>query len=172
MTRRAAATRSRVRCPRRGMILALLSIAASCPALADVARLDDSASPRAQVRSDFARAKVIGERLLEVPLGLIEYRLATGPHVGRRARIFYVIPAMVPGLRSPVGMQVQWRGHGIFAGGSGRPGDRVQVWNGVVRAPWMSEIFELTVLVDPSELRLPKGSALSFESYFEIETLP
>lgn len=139
---------------------------------AEVARLDDSTSPQSQVRSDFARARVIGERLLELPMGRIEYRLAMAPHLGRRARIFYVIPAMVTGLRSPAGMQVQWRGNGVFADGTGRPGDRVQVWNGVVRAPWMAEVFDLTLRIDPAELRLPRGSALSFESYFEIETLP
>lgn len=144
----------------------------ACPGHAEVARLDDSASPQAQVRSDFARARVLGERLLELPLGRVEYRLATAPHVGRRARIFYVIPVMVPGLRSPVGMQVQWRGNGLFAAGAGRPGDRVPVWNGVVRTPWMTEALDLTLHIDPAELRLPRGSALSFESYFEIETLP
>lgn len=84
----------------------------------------------------------------------------------------YVIPALVTGLRSPAGMQVQWRGNGVFAGGTGRPGDRVQVWNGVVRTPWMAEVFDLTLHIDPAELRLTRGSALSFESYFEIETLP
>ena len=57
-------------------------------------------------------------------------------------------------------------------GGSGRPGDRVQVWNGVVQTPWMNETFDLTLRVDPRELRMPAGSALSFESTFEIETLP
>ena len=83
-----------------------------------------------------------------------------------------MIPALVTGLRSPAGMQVQWRGNGVFAGGTGRPGDRVQVWNGVVRTPWMAEVFDLTLHIDPAELRLTRGSALSFESYFEIETLP
>ncbi|MGQ8881513.1 hypothetical protein ACUTR7_28620 [Delftia sp. NA_296.1] len=149
-----------------------LAWATALAAHAEVARLDDSASPRSQVRSDFARARVVGERLLELPMGRIEYRLAMAPHVGRTARIFYVIPALVTGLRSPAGMQVQWRGNGVFAGGTGRPGDRVQVWNGMVRTPWMAEVFDLTLHIDPAELRLTRGSALSFESYFEIETLP
>ena len=59
-----------------------------------------------------------------------------------------------------------------FASGSGRPGDRVQVWNGVVQSPWINETFELTLRIDPRELRMPSGSALSFESFFEIETIP
>ncbi|MDN6884123.1 hypothetical protein QMO14_11000 [Variovorax sp. CAN2819] len=150
----------------------LLCTAALHPARATIARLDDSASPRAQVRSDFGNAQGMDGNMLVLPLGRVEYRLATASHVGRRARIFYVIPAMVAGLRSPAGMQVQWRGNGVFASGSGRPGDRVQVWNGVIQSPWMNETFELTLRVDPRELRMPSGSALSFESFFEIETLP
>ncbi|HEX7867458.1 MAG TPA: hypothetical protein VF555_21040 [Variovorax sp.] len=150
----------------------LCGAALVAPAWAMVARLDDSASPRAQVRSDFSNAMGMDGNMLVLPLGRIEYRLSMAPHVGRRARIFYVIPPNVAGLRSPAGMQVQWRGNGAFASGSGRPGDRVQVWNGVVQAPWMNETFELTLRIDPRELRMPAGSALSFESFFEIETLP
>lgn len=153
----------------RWIALLLLSPAA---AWALVARLDDSASPRAQVRSDFANAPAMDGNLVVLPFGRIEYRLATAPHLGRRARIFYVIPPAVAGLRSPAGLQVQWRGNGAFASGSGRPGDRVQVWNGVVQTPWMNETFDLTLRIDPRELRLPTGAALSFESIFEIETSP
>jgi hypothetical protein len=139
---------------------------------AQVARLDDSASPRAHVRSDFSQARGMDGRMVVQPLGRIEYRLATAPFLGRRARILYVIPALIPGLRSPAGMQVSWQGGGAFSSGSGRPGDRVPVWSGVVPSAWMTETLDLTLRIDPYELRLPSGSALSFESYFEIETLP
>lgn len=142
------------------------------PAGAAVARLDDSTSPRAQVNADFRNAQPIDGTSFNLPFGRIEYRLATAPYVGRRARIFYVIPAGVPGLRSPAGLQVQWRGNGAFASGSGRPGDRVPVWSGTVATAWMTETFELTLRIDPRELRLPSGASLSFESIFEIETLP
>ncbi|MET3178527.1 UNVERIFIED_ORG: hypothetical protein ABIC43_001681 [Variovorax guangxiensis] len=161
-------------CLRRSTAAAALLCGAAlvAPAWANIARLDDSTSPRAHVRSDFSNAQAMDGHVVVLPLGRIEYRLAMTPHVGRRARIFYVIPANVAGLRSPAGMQVQWRGSGAFASGSGRPGDRVQVWNGVVQAPWMNETFDLTLRIDPRELRMPAGSALSFESFFEIETLP
>lgn len=145
---------------------------AAVAAWAQVARLDDSASPRAQVRGDFSSAQGMDGNLLVLPFGRVEYRLATAPYTGRRARIFYVIPPAIAGLRSPAGLRVDWRGSGAFASGSGRPGDRVQVWNGVVQTPWMNETFDLTLRVDPRELRLPTGAALSFESTFEIETLP
>lgn len=162
--------------PRR--LAALLSCAGACllglasPASALVARLDDSASPRAQVNGDFRNAQSMDGDFLVLPFGRIEYRLATAPYVGRRARIYYVIPAAVAGLRSPTGLQVQWRGNGAFSSGTGRPGDRVPVWNGIVQAAWMNETFDLTLRIDPRELRLPTGASLSFESIFEIETLP
>lgn len=150
----------------------VVCLGTAAAAWAQVARLDDSASPRAQVRGDFSSAQGMDGNLLVLPFGRVEYRLATSPYVGRRARIFYVIPPAIAGLRSPVGLRVDWRGSGAFASGSGRPGDRVQVWNGVVQTPWMNETFDLTLRVDPRELRMPSGSALSFESTFEIETLP
>jgi len=142
------------------------------PAWGMVARLDDSASPRAHVNADFRQAQMVDARTVSLPFGRVEYRLATAPYIGRRARIYYVIPHAIVGLRSPAALQVLWRGSGTFASGSGRPGDRVQVWNGVVQGPWMNETFDLHLRIDPRALQLPPGSALSFESTFEIETLP
>ncbi|MDN8910310.1 hypothetical protein Q0O53_13675, partial [Staphylococcus aureus] len=83
---------------------ALLYGATLLPAGAQVARLDDSASPRAHVRSDFSQSRGMDGRMLVQPLGRIEYRLAMASFLGRRGRIFYVIPALIPGLRSPAGM--------------------------------------------------------------------
>jgi hypothetical protein len=150
-----------------GLLLGL-----ALPASALIARLDDSTSPRAQVSTDFRNAQPIDGTSFNLPLGRIEYRLATSPYIGRRARIFYVIPAGIAGLRSPAGLQVQWRGNGALASGIGRPGERVPVWNGTVAAAWMIESFDLTLRIDPRELRLPSGASLNFESIFEIETLP
>lgn len=158
---------------RRDLGLAALAalLTAALPARAVVARLDDSTSPRAQVGIDSGTARAVDGMLIDLPFGRIDYRLATAPHAGRRARIFYVIPAGIAGLRSPAGLQLRWRSSGIFASGTGRPGERVPVWNGVVQTPWMNESFDLTLRLDPREVRLPTGGALSFESTFEIETL-
>ena len=76
---------------------ALLLLALAPPAGAGVARLDDSASPRARVDTDFRRAQPVDGIRFDLPFGRIDYRLATAPYVGRRARIFYVIPAVIPG---------------------------------------------------------------------------
>jgi hypothetical protein len=145
-------------------------------------RLDDSASPRAVVQS----RQVLSERGLPldrpdggpppvfgiVHFGRVEYRLATAAYVGRRARIHYVVPPLIPGLRSPTGLRVEWRTQGLFSNGTARAGERVLVWTGMVREPFMTEAFDLTLQVRLSELALRANAPLAFESYFEIETLP
>ena len=151
---------------------ALAACLMASTANAQIARLDDSTSPRAQVSADFRQAQMVDAQTLNLPFGRVEYRLATAPYMGRQARIYYVIPPAVAGLRSPASLQVQWRGGGTFQGGAGRPGDRVLVWSGVVRAPWMTETFDLQLRLDPRQLQLGQGGSLSFESYFEIEIQP
>lgn len=148
---------------------AWLALAAAA-ALGQAQRLDDSASPRALVQVDLARAQPLDAQTLRVPLGRIEYRLATAAYQGRRARIFYVVPPQVQGLRAPGDLRVDWRGSGLFAAGSARPGMRVPVWTGVVRGPWMNESLELDFVLDARGLR--GGVPLSLESFFEIEVLP
>jgi len=165
-----AASLRRTHCPVLALALAF-GAGLPAPAGAQVARLDDSASPRAQVSADFRRAQMVDAQTIALPFGRVEYRLATAPYVGRRARIYYVIPPAVAGLRSPSGLQVQWRG-GIFQSGSGRPGDRIPVWNGVVQTAWMNDAFDLQLRIDPRQLLPGSGSGLRFESYFEIEVLP
>jgi hypothetical protein len=115
---------------------------------------------------------MLDNQTISLPFGHVEYRLATAAYVGKQARIYYVIPLAVAGLRSPTGMQVQWRSSGQFQPGMGRPGDRVQVWTGVVRAPWITESFDLQLRIDRRELQMGQGGNLRFESYFEIETQP
>jgi hypothetical protein len=155
----------------------LLLAALALPASAQVERLDDSASPRAHVQAGLDDSGIVRpgtpiSPIARASFGRVEYRLNTARHVGRRARIFYVIPAGVPGVRTPNAILVQWRSQGLFASGQGRPGERIQVWNGVVREPWMTEGFDLSWQVDLRELRLARGMRLGFEAYFEIETLP
>lgn len=152
-------------------------IAAPRPALALVERLDDSASPSAQVRAQEDNSPVTAPNsapspIVQIAFGRVHYRLATARYVGRQARIYYVLPMGIPGLRSPAGLQVSWRTNGLFASGSGRPGERVPVWSGQVRDAWMTEALDLTWQVDVREVRLTRGMPLGFEAYFEIETLP
>lgn len=150
----------------------VLGAAPLAPARGQSARLDDSASPRAHVNADFRQARMLDANTFVLPVGRVEYRLATAPYLGRRVRIYHVIPPAIAGLRSPAGLQVQWRGSGSFQSGAGRPGERVLVWSGVVQAPWINETLDLQWQFDPRLLQLPPGGALSVETYFEIETQP
>src|SRR6185295_10074084 len=109
-------------------------------AAAQAVRLDDSTSPRSQVQS----LQILSEhgRRLDAPspdvvpqyaivrFGNVAYRLATAAFVGRQARIYYVIPSLIPGLRAPTGLKVDWRTSGLFAEGSARGGERRLVWSG------------------------------------------
>ena len=146
-------------------------------------RLDDSASPRSIVQSPKVLSEYghpIHEVVPGVPaaqraivdFGRIEYRLATAPYVGRHARIYFVIPPLVPGLRSPQGMQVTWRSEGAFASGTGRAGDKVQVWSGVVREPLMSQALSMRQEFVLRELLPQAANGISVECYFEIEVGP
>lgn len=142
-------------------------------------RLDDSASPRSRVESQ----TVLGDQgrlitgptqptMITLKFGRINYKLATAKFMGKQARIYYVVPPAIAGLRSPAGLKVEWRGNGIFSNGQARPGERNLVWTGTIRDAWMVEGLDVSMLVDLREIRLPPGATFGFESYFEIETLP
>lgn len=142
-------------------------------------RLDDSASPRSQVQAQMVlsnEGRPLAESLnptsATVNFGRISYKLATARYVGKQARIYFVIPALIRGLRSPAGLRVQWRGSNQFASGTARPGERQLVWAGLVNSPWISEDIELSYEVDLRELELPRDGSFGFESYFEIEVFP
>jgi hypothetical protein len=149
------------------------------PAYAMTLRLDDSASPRGRVTSSpmmseqglpldqnaLAPATTVGV----VKFSRIEYKLATAKFVGKQARIYYVIPPFISGLRKPSGLRVDWRGGNVFANGSAQPGERFLVWTGVVSNAYMIDGLDLTMRIDLRELQTRKGVGLAFESYFEIE---
>lgn len=157
---------------RASLMLAAVLLSLHVPAQAQVERLDDSTSPRAQIGADLRDAQSADGRELRLSLGRIDYRLDTRRYVGRTARIYLVIPAAVAGLRNPSGVAFEWRSNGAFASGTGHPGQRVQVWSGVVRDVWTHETLELTLRIVPGALRLPERASLRLETYFEIETLP
>ena len=166
----------------RTLLLALCLAFGAAPGFARVERLDDSASPRSQVTSPpmLSEQGQPLDRYIPGPpatvgvvkFGRVEYKLATARFVGKQARIYYVIPAAIAGLRSPAGLRVEWRGNGIFADGAARPGQRTLVWSGIVREAYMSEGLDLTMRIELRELQLRQGAGLAFESYFEIEVSP
>ena len=136
--------------------------------------LDDSASPRSRVdtRLEDSPLQQRSGPIVHVRFGRIDYRLATAAYTGRRARIFYVVPPVINGLLSPAGFTVQWQGGHLFANGTARPGERRQVWTGVVREALMGDTLDLSLTLDARQLRPVPDANLSFESTFEIELLP
>lgn len=158
--------------------IAWLALACAGACGAQVQRLDDSASPRSRVPAQL----VLGDNgrplaatpwpeTAQIRFGRIDYRLATAAFVGHRARISYVVPPLIPGLRSPQGLRVQWRGLPPLASGSGRPGERVAVWSGVVTESLMSVSLELEAQLDLAQLELRSSEPFGFECYFDIEVL-
>ena len=133
-------------------------------------RLDDSSSPRSSVEPTITSTNgsvFDGAPPTEAALqfGWVEYRLNTAKYMGKNARIYFVVPAVIGNLRSPQGLRVEWRGRSAFASGSARAGERRLVWSGMVTSPRMEESLDLRMGLALAEMQGP----LRFESYFEIE---
>lgn len=162
--------------------LLALFICSVLPAFAVTERLDDSLSPRNRVISSPMMSEQ-GLPLDQNPLATaptfgivkfsrIEYKLATAKYAGKQARIYYVIPPFIAGLRKPSGLRVEWRGGNLFTNGSALPGERTLVWTGTVRTPYLNDGLDLTMHIDLRELQTRPGVGLAFESFFEIEMTP
>jgi len=159
----------------RGALLAVLLAAFAAGALAAPVRLDDSASPRSRIDvkprwqhveeglSDPARLNAM---VAEIPN--LEVRLATSKFVGKRARIYLVVPDFVSGLRSPAAMRVEWRTRGKLLGGTALPGTRALVYDGVVAQPSLGDILDITLFLDARFM----DRGLRFEPHFEIDVAP
>lgn len=143
-------------------------------AMAAPKKLDDRGSPRSVVHAD-SRWAHSGEGLsadetnaMVATIPNLEFRLDTSAYVGKRARIYLVIPDIVPGLRSPTGMRVQWTSRGSLLGGSASPGQRTLVYEGPVQRPTMQEALDLTVHLDARYFE----RGLRFDPVFEIDVAP
>ena len=137
-------------------------------------RLDDRASPRSQVNVE-SRWLHSGEGLnaeqlnaMVATVNNLEFRLDTSAYVGKRARIYLVIPEFVQGLRGPAGMRVEWTTRGQFMAGSALPGQRTLVYDGMVQRPSMQETLDLSVFLDARYLE----RGLRFDPAFEIDVAP
>lgn len=149
----------------------------SSTTFAETARLDDSASARSvvearSVTSETGRPLVdsASPEYVRANFGWVQYRLATAAYKGKAANIYYVIPLVINGLKSPHALTVNWKTNGQFNEGEGHAGDRKLVWSGTVTDDWMETEFDLQMQAELAQLRLPEGKVFGFESYFEIET--
>jgi hypothetical protein len=158
---------------KRRILAAALAFAVTTGAFA--VRLDDSASPRR--RFDLTpRWEYDGEsanspdrmNALVADVPKVEVRLNTVAWVGKRGRIYLVLPPVVMGLRTPHGMRVEWRTHGTFQDGSALPGDRALLYDGPITSPLTQETFDFVIHLDARYM----GGGLRFDPEFEFEPSP
>lgn len=149
----------------------LLCWCAACPAGEP---LDDSLSPRVRVRVDAewvhdARLHRLTDAQLHRRVARVpgyEVRLRTADYVGRRARIFLVLPASQRGLRRPDSLRMRWRAQGRFESGTATPGQRALLYEGVVAEPVLSDVLDIEILFDTRDV----AELTSLEWGYEIET--
>lgn len=158
---------------RRGVWGVVLAMGLAGTGTAYAERLDDSASPRARVHAQLdLDAQTPGSPYAWVIFRGVEYRLFTARYVGRRARIYHVVPAIGTGLQNPSALRMEWTGTGAFAPGAVTPGDRQLVWSGTVTSPWINERLDLRLRVDLRDALLRPNRPFDLETYFDIELLP
>lgn len=154
-------------------LASLLLVLASLGATAGV-KLDDSASPRSRVDATVRwlhTSEGLGPELINAMVATVpnlEFRLDTSRYVGKKARIYLVVPDFMPGLRSPSGMRVEWKTRGTFLAGSALPGARALVYDGTIQRPSMHEALDLSIYLDARYFE----RGLRFEPSFEIDVLP
>lgn len=160
------------------VLLAFLALAEAAPAKAQH-RLDSSASPRQQVAA-LQVLDGLGQPFgfnpfaqeVQAHFGRVEFRLATAPFSGRRARISLVLAPQVPGLQRNSGLVYRWRGLDGALSGQVSPGQRQAVWTGVVPAGFTDLAIEPSLRLDLTAMGRWQGGHLGVEPLFELELLP
>jgi hypothetical protein len=159
----------------RRALLAAATVAAASAIASPPVRLDDSASPKARVE---LAPRWLGEHeaganrdwlhAMVAEAVNVEIRLDTRAHVGRRGRIYLVVPDPVPGLASPTGLRVNWLSRGLLASGSAVPGSRTLVYDGAVDSPVTVVRLDFRFELDARYV----GPGLRIDPQFEIEIVP
>lgn len=153
-------------------ILIAIAFSSALLSAATAAPLDDSASPRQRIEAkprwqydgeDALSPERIGRMVVDVPN--VEFRLNTASWQGKSARIYLTLPPLVPGVKSPEGMRVEWRARQFMQSGSATPGGRVLVFDGVVERAQTVEFFDFTIQLDTRFTQ----RGIRFEPKFEIE---
>lgn len=155
----------------RYLVPACLALAAALPVAA--ARLDDSLSPRQDVdviidwrhRDNLENLDEEQLNALSATARGVEVRLNTAQYLGRRARIYLVLPVVIRGLDDPGGLRLSWTTHGVFADGTVTPGTRALLFDGVIDRQVMIDILDFTLDLDARTFSEP----VNFEPEYEIE---
>jgi hypothetical protein len=158
----------------RAIALVLATMLAAATAASAGTRLDDRASPRSQVNIE-SRFLHSGEGLspdefnaLVANISSLEFRLDTSRYVGKRGRIYLVVPDLVPGVRSPSAMRIEWKTRGVFMPGSALPGQRTLVYDGPIVKAMTQESLDFVFYLDARHLE----RGVRFEPAFEIDVAP
>ena len=156
---------------KRAVTIVLMALAATA---ASAIKLDDSMSPRQRIDTKLQwtndippnrRLSLAELNALHTRIPDFEIRLNTAAYVGRTVQIYLGIPVQVQGLKSPAGMRIEWQTRGLFAPGATQPGSRALIFQGVVSAGMMSEVFDFTIRIDNRQL----DGRLQFDPQFELE---
>lgn len=145
--------------------------------LAQTHRLDDSTSPRSRVEPRFVTDEngTALKRALEpdhavLRYGQVIYRLDMRPHLGHKAKIYFVRGAE---SGPPNGTRLNWAMTGGQMTGSLLSGERALVWSGTVEQPWMEMPLHLELDIHLQRWRpRPGPGALDNVTYFELERQP
>lgn len=90
----------------------------------------------------------------------VNVKLTTSPWLGRKGKIYMVMPAETTGS-----VMITWRGKGQLGDGKLRSGGRTLVYNGTIRSPRIEDIWEVQIEADGTRI----SQAQQMRIYFEIE---
>jgi len=141
------------------------------PVLAET--LDDSLSPQQQLNLNFEWKMPLysgpaDDRNLTAVVAHasnVETRLNTARYLGQQARIYLELPINVRGLRNPDSLRMSWTTNGLFSDGSVTPGTRQLIYQGMINARVMRDIFNFSFEMDGRDL----NQTLRLEPVYDIE---
>jgi hypothetical protein len=90
----------------------------------------------------------------------LRVRLNVAPWLKRTGRIYLVLPAQQPG-----GMTATWTTHGRLLPGQLTAGSRSLVYSGLITAPFIEDVVQLTLTVDGRRM----GQAYPINFRFEMD---
>lgn len=95
-----------------------------------------------------------------------ELRLVVPPaYVGKRVRIYFLLPSSAQGMAGDRGLDVEWRTQGVYLPGRARPGERVLFFEGPVSDNLLRDLVAYTIRIDANHQTGP----VRFEAVYEIE---
>lgn len=92
----------------------------------------------------------------------VNVKLNTSPWLGKKAKIYMVMPAETAGT-----MALEWRSSGTLQDGKLKSGGRTLVYNGVIRNPRMEDIFDVEIEADGTRVSQTQQLRISYE--IEVE---